>query len=139
MQSPQQPPVTIGIILDFLKQFPIVSLNPIVMATFIQREDYDFLLLSEKFCSGIHKYATVLGLDPLDVETFKDDCAVLAFFFDNSQQYSCCGESFTRYKVSNMRIDFSRLAQICRNSRNYTVSIVAELGIELPVYAFQAN
>jgi hypothetical protein len=57
----------------------------------------------------------------------------------NLDHYSTCIEGITKNKIQNMRIAFSHLMQSCKNSKNYKMQIGLDLGIELPVYAFQPN
>ena len=107
------------------------------MAT--EYEDQEFLLRSVKFCNKIDKYISLFGLDEMDVEELKNDTVLFAYVITNLDHYSTCVESFTKHKMQNMRLTFSHLAQSCKNSKNYTVQIGIELGIEIPVYAFLAN
>ena len=109
------------------------------MALIIERKDYNFLLIALNFCEKIDTYTEYLGLDEDEVETFKNGANLFSFVFSNNGKYNSCAESFTRYQIENLRINLSYLAQSCRNSPNYSISIGQELGIEVPIYAFQAN
>jgi hypothetical protein len=109
------------------------------MPTFIERKDYEFLLLTTKFCNKIENYRSALNLDLADVEQLKSDNELFAYVFSSKSKYSSCIESFARYKIQNMRVNFNHLAQCCKNSKNYTIAIGTDLGIEIPVFAFQAN
>jgi hypothetical protein len=105
----------------------------------IEREDYEFLLLSGKFCSKIDRYLELLDLGWERIQTFKNDNRELVHVFNNSKQFQSCIESFKRFKIKNMRRDFLSLVQSCKQSKNYTSDIGLDLGIEVPIYTFQPN
>jgi hypothetical protein len=109
------------------------------MPTFIEKRDYEFLLLAAKFCNKIDKYARLLDLNGNEVEELKDDNRLFNYVFENSDDYGSFTESFSKHKIQNMRINLSHLAQCCKNSKRYTVEIGRDLGIELPVHAFLPN
>jgi len=106
---------------------------------FIERKDYEFMLLSEKFCSKIDQYAQLLGLDTELLDGYKNESQLFTHVFLNKENYGSCAESFTRIKIENMRAAFSLLELQCRYSENYTFIIGRDLGIESEDYSFQAN
>ena len=99
------------------------------MAIFIEREEYDFLLRSARFCEKIELYADILGLDHGEILAYKNDNAQFNYVFANQTQYGSLAESYMRYKISNMQARFADLLYQCRNSSNYTTSIGEELGL----------
>jgi hypothetical protein len=113
--------------------------NKNLYAMTIEKKDYEFLLLAARFCNKIDNYVSFLGLNVREVDELKEDTLQFAYVLTNLDHYSTCIESFTQHKIQNMRITFSHLVQSCRNSKNYTIQIGLDLGIEIPVYAFQAN
>ena len=105
----------------------------------MERKDYEFLLLVNKFCNKIDIYCNQLNLDEKEVEELKNDIVLFSFLFANNEDFTSYMDSFSIYKIRNMRISLSHLAQRCKNSKNYSISIGMDLGIEMPVYAFQPN
>jgi hypothetical protein len=107
------------------------------MPAFIERKDYEFLLMAEKFCTKVTQYADLLGLNAGEVESLKNESHYFQSVFLGDPDST--REEFSQHKIQNMRINLSHLAQCCKNNPNYTVPIGLDLGIEIPVYAFLAN
>jgi hypothetical protein len=105
----------------------------------IEKKDYEFLLITARFCNKIDSYVSFLGLCEQEVDELKEDTLLFAYVLTNLDHYSTCTEGITRNKIQNMRIAFNHLVQLCKNNKNYTVKIGLDLGIEIPVYAFQPN
>ena len=108
------------------------------MATFIERKDYNLLLIALKFCRQIDIYSDLLGLDDELVEGIKRQNELFAFIFKNNSPRNS-DEKFNTSQVDNLRISLSYLAQRCRKSPNYSMQIGQDLGIEVSTYAFQYN
>jgi hypothetical protein len=105
----------------------------------IEKQDYEFLLLSSRFCNKIDNYISLFNISDQELDELKEDTLQLVYFLINPGHHSTSAEHFTNHKLRNMRIAFSHLTQLCRSSKNYTVQIGLELGIEFPVYAFRLN
>ena len=99
------------------------------MPIFIERDEYEFFLRSVKFCDKIDNYRSLLGLDPAEVDSYKSENELFNYVFAHKSTYGTLAESFMRYKISNMQSLFYDLSAKCRDSRNYTERIGAELGI----------
>jgi len=99
------------------------------MPLFIEKEEYEFFLRSVKFCDQIDKYAAMLGLDPIEVDNYKNENELFNYVFAHKAAYGSLAESFMRYKICNMQMQYSDLAWQCKSSRNYTTKIGDELGI----------
>lgn len=99
------------------------------MAIFIEREEYEFLLRSAKFCEKVELYADLLGLDHGEVLAYKNDNEQFNYVFANQSQYGSLAESYMRYKIHNMQTRYNDLLCQCRNSNSYTSNIGEELGI----------
>src|SRR5579862_2958877 len=110
------------------------------MPIIIERSDYEFLLMAEKFCRKIDSYTGIFDLDMYELENLKDESRFFSnIFLVQSSSAPVQPDSFTRSKIQNMRINLSHLAQNVKNNPNYTVAIGTDLGIEIPVYAFLPN
>jgi hypothetical protein len=107
------------------------------MPAFIERKDYEFLLMAEKFCTKVDQYTDLLGLNTDEVESLKNETHYFQSVFWGGPDSP--GEEFSQHKIQNMRINLSHLAQHCKNNPNYTIPMGIDLGIEIPVYAFLAN
>ena len=105
----------------------------------IEKKDYEFLLLAARFCNKIDNYISFFGLCEQDVHGLKEDTLLFAYVLTNLDHYCTCIDGITMNKIQNMRIAFCHLAQSCRNNKNYTMQIGLDLGIEIPLYAFQPN
>src|SRR6202000_1314771 len=105
------------------------SLKSIIMAIFIERDEYEFFLRSVKFCEKIDSYCSLLGLDKAEVDSYKNENELFNYVFAHKSSYGSLAESFMRYKISNMQSLFYDLSSKCRNSRNYTERIGQELGL----------
>ena len=99
------------------------------MPIFIERDEYEFLLRSVKFCEKIDRYSGLLNLDPEEVQSYKSETELFNHIFANKAAYGTLAESYIRYKIGNMQSLFYDLVSKCRNNRNYTGSIGADLGI----------
>ena len=104
-----------------------------------EKTDHRFLLRSVKFCNRIEKYTSLLGLKKDEIEELRNDTILFAYQLTNLDHYSSCTDGCTKRKLDNMKACLSHLAQLCKNSKNYTVQIGLDLGIEIPVHAFLAN
>jgi hypothetical protein len=109
------------------------------MAIFIERKDYELLLVVAKFCGKIDSYSSLFNLDEHEIDELKNDSLLFAYVFSNSGNYSSFTESFTKCKIQNIRVRLSNISQACKNHSHYTVAIGMDLGIEIPVYAFHPN
>jgi hypothetical protein len=101
------------------------------MPIFIERDEYEFFLRSVKFCDKIDSYSLLLGLDRAEVDAYKSENELFNYVFAHKSSYGTLAESFMRYKISNMQSLYYDLSSKCRNSRNYTERIGAELGITI--------
>jgi hypothetical protein len=99
------------------------------MPIFIEKDEYEFFLRSAKFCEKIDKYSALLGLDELEVSSYKNENDLFNYVFANKASYGTLAESFMIYKIGNMQELFCDLVSKCRSSRNYTSRIGADLGI----------
>jgi hypothetical protein len=105
----------------------------------IEKRDYEFWLQAARFCGKIDNYTSLFNISDFELDELREDTIQFAHILSNIQHHSIRNEGLTNNKLQNMRIVFSHLAQLCRNSENYTVQIGLDLGIEVPVYAFRAN
>jgi len=99
------------------------------MPIFIEKEEYDFLLCSARFCEKIDRYSGLLNLNQAEVNAYKNENDLFNYVFANNSSYGSLAESFVRYKMGSMQELFYDLVSKCRSSRNYTWQIGAELGI----------
>ena len=99
------------------------------MSIFLERDEYEFFLQSVKFCDKIDNYSALLGLDPVEVDSYKSENELFKYVFAHKANYGTLAESFIRYKISNIQSLFFDLSSKCKNSGNYTEQIGGDLGI----------
>lgn len=89
----------------------------------------DFLRTSRTFCRQIDKYSAQLGLDNLRVQDYKYNSRLFASM-SSPQTDDAWDEKLVRNQLENLHIQFAHLAHECKNSKNYSITIGIELGIE---------
>ncbi len=109
------------------------------MPIFINREQYDLLINMERFCNRIEQYLEPLGLDSIQVCSFKTDNKMFKQLFGSPVEYDRSVEQFVYKKLENMQLQYESLKTACKNSKKYTLSIGLDLGIEEDFMAFSAN
>jgi len=93
---------------------------------YLNESNSRFLHQSIRFCKAIGPYMTVLGLNRLELELFKNELAALLYISENYKSFSA---SFIICNIGTMRKGFKDLVNDCLYSINYTESIGGILGI----------
>lgn len=98
-----------------------------------------FLDKAIRFCENIDAYIEILGLDPIKVTAFKGNQMLLDFALRNQVHFSGFNENSLDNGVANLEISLQDLIEQCKKSKNYSLIIGKELGIEEPLDAGNDN
>jgi len=97
------------------------------MEATVLANDKEFLEQTLMFYRNINKYAALLEVNQMELDSFINDVKILLYVAD--RRYRSFTESFVRYNIAILRTRLESLFIACARSKNYSKKIGAELGM----------